>query len=305
MHAYTKPPALRPGDTIGLIAPAGPLRKSAAQQALQNLSQLGLQGVFGEHVHQREGYLAGRDSDRLRDLHRFFADPQIAGIWCLRGGYGSMRLLPQLDYELIRRHPKVLIGYSDITALLLAVYRHCGLVCFHGPLAGAPLTDFSTRYWRALLMPSAPSPVELGTGMPPTPNPREVLGPLIGGNLSLLAALAGGPYAPNYKDRIVFLEDIGEKPYRIDRLLTQLRMNGLGRARAILLGQFTDCEEADKNRSWPLHQTLRDRLEPLGLPLYFDLPFGHVPDQWTLPLGIPLRLSPNGRIELAESAVDL
>ncbi len=146
MKALKKPPALRPGDTIGLIAPASAVSEAKAQKAVQNLEKLGFKTVFAPHALGQDGFLAASDQDRLADIHQFFADPQIHGIWCLRGGYGTMRLLPQIDYRLIRKNPKVLIGYSDITALLLAVHQHSGLVCFHGPVASSDFTDTTVAY---------------------------------------------------------------------------------------------------------------------------------------------------------------
>ncbi len=305
MKAIKKPRQLVPGDTIGLLSPGSALSPERIATAIQNIENLGFKTVLAPHAREKKGFLAGEDAHRLADLHDFFADDQIAGIWCLRGGYGSARLLPQLDYALIRKNPKVLIGYSDITALLGAIYQRSGLVTFHGPVASSTFSDFTQQHLRAVLMnPSATYSIQAETQVKAIV-PGQAKGVLAGGNLSLLAALCGTAYEPNWKNKLVFMEDIGEKPYRIDRLLTQLLQgSNLNKAAGILLGQFEDCEAKPGDNSLTLLETLHDRLGPLGIPVAYGMPFGHISDMVTLPLGIEAVLDvDNGHLRFLEAGV--
>ncbi len=296
-----KPTALKKGDTIGLITPGSYIDDEALEKAVKNLEDMGFHVKMGRHLRAERGFTAGTDAQRLDDLHRMFADDQIAGIWCARGGYGCSRLLPYIDYPLIRRHPKVLIGYSDITALLQSIYQETKLVCFHGPVAASEFTDYTRSQLSALLMDGAgPHTIELseanGEKEEPAFQPTiirggKATGPLFGGNLSLLAALAGTAYGLDATGKLLFIEDIGEKPYRIDRMLTQLRQAAnLSAAAGIALGVFADCEADPEDRSLSLRETLQDRLGDLGIPVAYGLSFGHIDNQCTLPVGIPAEL---------------
>lgn len=298
-----RPERLRKGDAVGLITPASFISDDALQKAVTNLESLGLKVVMGKHLRDRYGSLAGTDQQRLDDLHQFFADPNINGIWCARGGYGTPRLLPKIDYKLIRRNPKIFIGYSDITALLNAFWPKSGLVGFHGPVGASTFTDYTReQLQRTLFEPAASLVIEAPAKqlekakandayLPRTIRRGRAIGQLVGGNLSLLAAVAGTPYAPSIKSKLLFIEDIGEKPYRIDRMLTTLRQAWpLEQAAGIVLGVFNDCEADTDSNSLTLQETLKDRLSDLPIPIAYGLPIGHIDDMCTLPLGVPARL---------------
>ncbi|MCC6281875.1 MAG: LD-carboxypeptidase [Saprospiraceae bacterium] len=310
-----KPPRLRAGMTIGLIAPASPFSEEKRQAAQQNLSALGFQIKESPHLYAQNGYLAGSDAQRLEDLHWAFSDPAIDAVWCIRGGYGCSRLLPHIDFDLIGRHPKVLIGYSDITALHLAIQQRSGLVTFHGPVAASEFPENTLRHFRSVLMePVTPYTVQIPKAaelpeddayQPFVVTPGQATGKLIGGNLTLLAALVGTPFAPSYKNKIVFIEDVGEQPYRIDRMLTQmLQGSDLSKAAGIALGVFADCKPKGDSLSLTLQETLRDRFANLGIPVVYGIPFGHVAHQMTFPYGIQAALDATlGQLTLLETGV--
>lgn len=240
--------------------------------------------VVGDHVLEREGYLAGRDELRLGDLNRFAADRSIDGIWCIRGGYGSMRLLDQLDYHAWFRRPKVLIGYSDITALHAAINARADLVSYHGPTARMELTPFTRASLRAAVVEGAEScgraegVVSLRGG--------RARGRLIGGNLALLVSLCGTRYAPSFAGAILVLEDVNESVYRVDRMLTQLRLTGaLHLVAGIAFGQFTAVPEEPSDRERSMMDVLAEVARRGSVPCLANIPVGHIADQWTLPLG--------------------
>ncbi len=280
---------LKLGDTVGLISPASSITAEQHTKAVANLTALGLKVVVGKHALLEHGHLGGLDQQRLEDLHTMFSDPQIDGIWCSRGGYGCTRLLPFVDFELIRRHPKVLIGYSDITALLLAIYQKTGLIGFHGPLGISEMTNYTVSSIKATVFGETqsykilPSPT---TALPYSINQGTAEGRFVGGNLALLAALTGTPCQPDYKRKLVFIEEIAEKPYQIDRMLTQLlQATNIKEAAGILLGSFVKCGIPSKGSSLSLKETLQDRLGKLDMPVIYGAPFGHIDDQFTIPIG--------------------
>jgi muramoyltetrapeptide carboxypeptidase len=253
-------------------------------RAVDSARRMGWETVIGEHVLEREGYLAGPDHHRLDDLNRFSRDDSIDGLWCIRGGYGATRILDGIDYEAWRRHPKTLIGFSDITALHAAIGRQAGVVTFHGPTARNAMSDLT---YASLLMATtvagdhtleAPSAETFRSGV--------VRGRIVGGNLALLAALQGTPYAPDFDDAILVLEDISEAVYRIDRMLTQLRVAGaLKNIAGIAFGHFTDIPPDADGCSRTLESVLYETADRCAVPCINRVPFGHVHDQWTLPLG--------------------
>jgi muramoyltetrapeptide carboxypeptidase len=279
------PSALHPGSRVALIAPSGPLRgESDLEHAVSSARELGWEPLVGDHVLEHDGYLAGSDEHRLADLNRFSADESIDAIWCIRGGYGAMRLLHGIDYDAWRRRPKTLIGYSDITALHSAIGPRADLVTFHGPTARGTLTDFSRASFRAAVVEreqscgAAPDGVTLRSG--------RARGRLIGGNLALLAALCGTPYAPRYNGAILVVEDVNESVYRIDRMFTQLRHAGaLERLAGIAFGRFTDIPVDEGYEARPLDSLLAEIARAVGVPCLANIPLGHIPDQWTVPLG--------------------
>ncbi len=315
MKKVIKPKRLRVGDTVGVIAPASGLSKESFDKALQNLADLGFKTKVGKSARNVNGFLAGTDKERLDDLHWAFSDAEIKAVWCVRGGYGVSRILPLVDYNLIRKNPKIFIGYSDITALHTAIFQNCGLVTFHGPVAASNYLDYSKNHVVNMLMnPSAPYKIELSEYNKTNESnlfKTEIItkgkakGRLIGGNLSLLSALAGTPFAlQNLKGKILFVEDVGEQPYRIDRMLTQLRQSvDLRQLAAIALGIFEDCNPKTPNTQ-SLIEVLKDRLGDLKIPVIYGLSFGHIRDQFTLPVGIEAELdTENATMTFLESGV--
>jgi len=312
-HRLRRPATLREGATVALIAPGSPISEEKIAKSLLNLAALGFKVKEGQHWRARNGYLAGTDAERLADLHRAFADPEVEAVWCARGGYGCGRLLPLLDYDLIRRNPKIFIGYSDITALHLAIHQRTGLVTFHGPVAASDYPENTLAHLKAaifdkktpytLAVPAADEMLPGEEFRPFVITPGRASGPLMGGNLALLSALSGTPYAPSFRGKIAFIEDIGEQPYRLDRMLTQLlQATDLAKATGITLGVFTDCQP--KGESLSLPDTLRDRLGSLGIPVAYGFPFGHVAHQATLPYGIRAEMdTERGTLTLLEAAV--
>jgi len=313
--AVIKPERLRPGDKVGFITPGSYATDDAIQKAYLNIESLGFSVKPGKHLRKLRGFTAGTDAERLEDLHAMFADREVRAIWCVRGGYGCTRLLPLLDFSLIRKNPKIFIGYSDITALLQAIHLNTGLICFHGPVAASNFTDYTKNQVEGLLSRAKdthsiglsaahqektapeyqPTVIRAGTGT----------GILAGGNLSIMAAMAGTPHAFNLKGKLVFMEEVEERPYRIDRMLTTLlQAADLGKAAGIALGVFSGCQPKQEERSLSLMETLQDRLGSLGIPLVYGLSFGHVADNCTFPVGIPATLDTETlRIQLAESPV--
>ncbi|HEX3865793.1 MAG TPA: LD-carboxypeptidase [Gemmatimonadaceae bacterium] len=294
------PPPLDTGARVALIAPAGPLRDEAElETAINSVRSLGWEPAVGAHVLERDGYLAGSDERRLADLDRFARDDTVAAIWCIRGGYGAMRLLDRLDYDAWRRRPKALIGFSDVTALHCAIGRAADLVTFHGPTARATLSPFSRTSLveavcagasRALLAPAADI-LHGGRGR----------GHVTGGNLAIVAALLGTPFAPNFDGAILVLEDVNEAVYRIDRMLTQLRLSGaLDRLRGIAFGHFTDVPAEPDDHARPLAAVLGEFAGRCGIPCLANIPLGHIHDQWTLPLGAAATLDADARTLVME-----
>ena len=284
-----RPPPLAPGARVALVSPAGPLRgEDEPARAVDNARSFGWDPIVGQHALAREGYFAGPDRARLADLNRALADDAVDAVWCVRGGYGAMRLLDGLDYAALAGRPKPLIGYSDITALHAAVGARCGLVTFHGPTARAELTAFSREsLWRAVGCDGA-DPCGTAEGARVI-RPGRARGRLAGGNLALVAALAGTPVAPDLDGAILVLEDVNEAVYRVDRMLRQLLLAGALRGcRAIVFGHCTNCEEkadADDPGSRRLDDVLAETASLLGIPCLAGVPIGHIADQWTLPLG--------------------
>jgi muramoyltetrapeptide carboxypeptidase len=312
-----RPPRLARGSRIALVAPAGPLLDRDDLQRAEALCRaLDYVPVMGSHSGARHGYLAGTDDDRLADLNAAIADPAIDAIWCIRGGYGVTRILDRVDFAPLRDRPKIILGYSDITALLLAAVRHAGLVTFHGPTARAPMPAFSRWHFERVLATAEPAG-RLGRLPDPAgvlvPKENRILairpglaeGPLMGGNLSLLQCLVGTTHLPDLDGAILFLEDVGEDLYRVDRMLAHLRAAGvLARLAGVAVGRFTQLQRHMSDGAFGFDEVLATYLEPLGVPAALGFPVGHIDDQWTLPLGVRARLDAGaGELELLEPAV--
>jgi muramoyltetrapeptide carboxypeptidase len=315
--ALLRPPKLVPGSRIALIAPAGPLlEKDDLTRAEALCRALGYEPVLGRNTDHHHGYLAGTDDERLCDLNQALQDPSLAAVWCIRGGYGVTRLLDRVDYRAMARQPKALIGFSDITALLNAVSCAAGVVTFHGPVARASMPPFSRAHFERVLT-RTESPSRLGR----LPDPADVLvpqesrivtlrggsaeGPLAGGNLTLLQCLIGTPWFPDLTGAILFLEDVGEQLYRVDRILAQLRAIGaLQRLAGIIVGRFTDLDRAGRDGAFGFDQVLTTYFGPLNIPVAYGFPIGHIDAQWTLPLGVRARLDADAcEVDLLEPAV--
>jgi len=297
-----KPKRLSPGDTVGIIAPASAATPEAFDRAVASMTSMGFKVKIGKAARGRLGHLSATDKERLADLHWAFSDPEIKAVWCIRGGGGAPRLLGDIDYALIKKNPKIFVGFSDITALHIAISQATGLVTFHGPVASSEYSDYTrTNVLNMLATPKSPLTVArsefnnakesaLFRGVEITKG--KARGRLTGGNLSLLAALAGTPYAlKDIKGKLLFIEEIGEPPYRVDRLLTQLRQSlDLKSLAGIALGIFDDNSPENAKDATPVINVLRDRLGDLGIPVYYGLSFGHIRDMITIPYGTEAEL---------------
>ena len=312
-----KPPRLRDGDLIGLIAPGGHTSDASIDKSVKKIESLGFRVRLGATLREVHGNYAGSVQQRLADLHAMFADPEVKAIWCIRGGSGCISLLSSLDYALVRANPKILLGYSDITALHLAIHRHAGLVTFHGPVASSGQSDYSTAHMLAVLMDPLPGytiPMAMENHRRAQAEPHYAIrtvhggkatGALMGGNLSMVSALAGTPYAADFRNCILFLEDVNEAPYRIDRWLTQLDLSvGVGKAAGVMIGICDKCGPGEEDSSLTLDETLDIHLQPLAMPAVSGYSFGHIRHQFTMPVGIRATLD-TGRqtLTLLEAAV--
>jgi len=289
------PALLQPGSRVALVAPAGPLRdETDLERAIASVRACDWEPVVGAHALERDGYLAGTDAHRLADLNRFAADATIDGIWCIRGGYGAMRLLDGLDFDAWQRHPKTLIGYSDITALHAAIGQRAALITFHGPTARAELTSFSRASLVSAVVDGTDS---AGTALDAlTLQPGRAEGRLVGGNLALIASLIGTRYEPSFDGAILVLEDVNESVYRLDRMFTQLRLSGsLDQLAGIALGQFTEIPDEPAGDTRPLLDLLYEVADQCAVPCLADLPIGHTADQWTIPLGAAAELDADSK----------
>jgi muramoyltetrapeptide carboxypeptidase len=304
------PPRLVPGDVVALVSPASPpSNRRTVARGIAQLETLGLGVRPGVHVLGSHGYLAGTDRERLADLEAAFRDPRVKAIFCARGGYGVSRLLDRFDPDIARRHPKAVIGFSDITVLHLALQK-AGVVSFWGPMpcTDSAWTPFSRRGLVRALMTALPlGRLPFAKGRPPRALRAGVArGPLTGGTLSLLTASLGTSYEVETRGRLVFLEDVGEEPYRVDRMLTQLVSAGkLADAAGVVLGIFTDTTSRNcpAKRTLGLHEVLADRLLPLKIPVLANVAVGHVPDQVTLPYGVEAQMDARaGRLEILRAA---
>ncbi len=313
-----RPGRLRPGDTVGLVNPASAVwEPEDVEVVAESLAVLGFKTKRGTSLLARRGYFAGSDEQRAADLNAMFADPEVRAIHCVRGGWGSARLLPLLDWTAIARHPKILLGYSDITALLLALHAKTGLVTFHGPVGKSQWNPFNVDSMRRVLQEGEAVTFEnrkeiddddlvVVENRVRTLHPGTARGRLLGGNLTVLTSLIGSDYLPDWEGCVLFLEDVEEAPYRLDRMLTQLRLAGiLKQARAVIWGSCTDCKPGDGFGSLTVTDVLEDHLRPLGVPAWQGAMIGHIDRQFTLPVGIEVEADATaGTIRMLAPAVE-
>ncbi|AFZ14329.1 peptidase U61 LD-carboxypeptidase A [Crinalium epipsammum PCC 9333] len=313
-NSVIKPSRLKAGDTVGLISPASPINAADIDPVVQTLASLGLKAKLGKHILDRYGDIAGKDSDRAADVNQMFADTSVSAILPMRGGWGCNRILPLLDYDLIRQHPKIIIGYSDITSLLIAIYARCGFVTFHGPVGTSTWNSFSVDYFKRIIFdskavtlqnPIIANNLNSTTIKVETITPGKARGRLIGGNLSVLTAMMGSAYLPSWQQKILFLEEVGEDIYRVDRMLTQLKLAGiLQQISGFIFGQCTNCSPGKDNQSLPLQEVLLNHIQPLHIPAWYGSMIGHIKDKFTLPVGVLVEINANtGTIQMLESAV--
>ncbi len=296
-HGQLLAAGLRKGDTVGLASPSSAVNERLSLQLAQEaMEALGFRVRTGAHYGGRYGHLAGTDAQRAGDLNAMFGDREVKAIVCVRGGSGAARLLPLLDYPLIRRNPKVLLGYSDITALHCAIHAKTGLVTFHGPVGAGSwnrfnVDQFERLFFRRELMQYQNSR-DAGDELVPRRNRTQALrggkaqGGLVGGNLTVLTALAGTPYLPDFSGKILFLEDVGEAPYRIDRMFSTLKLMGaLDKVAGFIFGDCSDCNPGDGYGSLTLDQIFDDYILPLKIPAYRGAMIGHIREQFIVPVG--------------------
>ncbi|MGJ3252249.1 MAG: S66 peptidase family protein [Elainellaceae cyanobacterium] len=313
-----KPDRLQSGDRIGIVSPASAtfLREDFDIVA-DAVRGLGLVPHAAPHIFARRGYLGGTDDMRASDINQMFADPNIAAILPVRGGWGCSRILPYLDYDSIQQNPKILVGFSDLTALILGIYAKTGLVTFHGPNGLTGWRTYQTEWFRRILFEGeSPTFVNVRDAADgdrlmqvnyriQTITPGNVQGRLVGGNLSVLSALVGSPYLPDFQGSILFLEDIGETIYRIDRMMTQLKLAGiLDQIAGFVFGQCRNCRPDESYGSLTLEDVIWDHIQPLGIPAWYGAMIGHIEPIATLPIGLPVEIDATaGTIAMLESAV--
>ena len=315
-----KPKRLAPGDTVALVSPANATFNTVDLDiARESLQALGFKVRNSEHMMERHGYLAGQDKARAEDINKAFADKSVAGVHAIRGGWGSARLLPYLDYDTIRRNPKVLIGYSDITALHMAIQAKTGLITFHGPIGLGRWDPYSLDYYKRVLFNGEQVTYSNKQGISTERNsltqvefrtqtitPGKARGRLLGGNLTVLTAILGSPYVPDWDDAILFCEDVGEDLYRVDRMVTQLKLaNVLARIKGFVFGSCSECKPGDGNYgALTLEEIFKDHIKPLGVPAWQGAMIGHAQPQWTLPEGAQVEIDATaGTISLLEPPV--
>ncbi len=308
-----KPKRLSKGDLIGIISPASsPSDLTRIESGARYLEKLGYRVEVAKNVGKYHGYLAGTDEERLDDLHYMFKKKEVKAIFCLRGGYGTPRLLEKINYNVIKDNPKIFVGYSDITALQMAFLQKTGLVTFGGPMVAVDfyneVSPFTEEHFWSMLTSNKK------IGKIHQPNDEKVFqltkgmaeGRLVGGNLALVASLVGTPYLPPMKDKILILEEVGEQPYRIDRMLNQLRLSKIfNQVNGIILGTFSDCNEADPStRTLTLGEVISDYFEELKIPIVYNFKHGHIKHTITVPFGTKVKVNASrNNVEFTEGAV--
>ncbi len=320
-QSIIKLPRLKAGDLVGLIAPSGVVDDAVIEKSVKNLESFGMRVKVSANIRAVRGGYAGTVEQRAQDFHAMFLDQDVKAIWAARGGSGCIQLLPKIDFSLLRKHPKILIGYSDVTALLLAIYQRAGLITFHGPVASSTFSDYSMAELSAALMePQSRRVISMPADNNAENNQRALLEPqflrrtmregvatgrLLGGNLSMLSALIGTPYGVDFSGSLLFLEEISEAPYRVDRMLTQLSQSGgLKNVAGAMLGVFQKCSAPEGEASLTLAEVVDDHFATLAVPSVYGYSFGHIAQQFTIPVGLRARLdTANASLTLLESPV--
>jgi muramoyltetrapeptide carboxypeptidase len=307
-----KPKRLTKKDVIGIISPASsPDDPSLIEKGVAYLERLGYKINVGNYVGKYNGYLAGSDEYRLNDFHQMFRDKEVKAIICVRGGYGAVRLLDKIDYKIVRNNPKIFVGYSEITALQMAIFNKTGLITFAGPMLTSdfaneisPFTE--ENFWRNITSNKKMGRLKHPYTKLPAITKGNATGRIIGGNLSVLLSLAGTEFFPELKKNILFIEDIDEKPYKIDRYLNQLRLNKVFKQiSGVVLGRFVDCYEHNpEKRTLTLGEVIDSYFHQLDIPIVYTFPHGHIKDKITIPIGVNVKVNANsGVVEFTESGV--
>ncbi|MGI5308564.1 S66 peptidase family protein [Rheinheimera sp. WS51] len=308
------PIALQPGDTVALVSPSKATDHLLdVQIATEVMQALGLKVKLGKHLTSRRGHLAGTDQDRADDINSMFADPDVSAIICLRGGSGAARILPLLDYALIKKNPKALLGYSDITALHNAIHAQTGLITFHGPNGTGSWNSFNADQFRRVFFQQermqyenvidARDELAARQNRIITINSGKAQGEIIGGNLSVFTSLAGSPYLPDFTNKILFVEDVQEAPYRIDRMLSTLKLMGaLDKLAGFIFGDCTGCNPIGGYGWLTMDQIFDDHIKPLQIPAYRGAMIGHIKQQFIVPVGAKVEMdADNGSFKLLQS----
>lgn len=304
-----KPPALKKGDTVAISSPAGAVWDEKQIEIFSNiLKGFGFKVVLGKTLYEKFGYFSGTDEFRAKELNDFFADKTIKAIFCMKGGWGCARILDKINYEQIKVNPKILIGFSDITTLLVAITAKTGLVTFHGPVGNSGWNEYTkTVFTEVCLNGSAYS-------YPENPESEEKIvtikggeakGQLIGGNLTVLSGIFGSNYLPDFKNKILFLEEAKEEPYSIDRMLTQLKLCGvLDNISGFVFGKCAKCLAEEPLKAFTFDEVIKQHIKPLGIPAFYGAMIGHIENKYTVPLGVNASINADkGTIKLLESAV--
>lgn len=311
------PNRLKQGDTIVLVAPAGALsHKVDLEIAVESFQAMGLNVTVGKHLLDRDGYFAGKDKDRAADINSAFADPEVKGIFAIKGGWGCNRILPFLDFELIAKNPKILFGYSDITTLLNSLYHRTGLVSFHGPVGVSYWGQDQAEQMRQMIFDGGKFTIKNQLDKDENAltqrnnriqviNPGLAKGRLVGGNLTVLTSMVGTPYLPDMQGKILFLEDVSESIYRIDRYLSTLQLAGkLEQLAGVAFGQCTSCNPEKGYGGFTLLQILEHYFKPLRIPAFMGGQFGHIRDNNIIPIGVNVEINADhGSLRLLESPV--
>lgn len=302
------PKRITKDSTIGIIAPASPKPRLEIDEKLSSFSDLGFKIKKGTHLYDSHGYLAGKDVDRAKDLNLMYSLKEIDAILCYRGGYGTMRIMSYIDYKLLNSNPKAFVGFSDLTILLNYIADRFKTITFHGPMASSDFSEGYTRdsFLKTLTEGYKPYAIVNPENYPLQSNcDFQAEGRLAGGNLSLIYASLGTPYEINFNNKVLFIEEVGEKPYAIDRMLTALLLSGkLKSCKGIILGQFTDCDDSPEEGSMSFKEVLEDRLTCLNLPIIAGFCSGHSYPNLTLPIGAKVRMDcKNKKIEVLEPVV--